>query len=312
MDPVIETTEAVETTPPVATTPTGDIDTPENPETIETKPTGEKKVVLPKSIKPPVKPSGRFQGRISELVGQRDRASEEAHQLRQENARLKGPKGTTEVATVEAKNGELKPEDFASYGEYVTALANKVWEDRDAAAQSKKANESYQAYRQEKQTEFNTHAEPIAAEYEGFWEAIADPNLPITEAMADAVMELGELGPLTMLFLASHKNEAGRIARLNPRSATIAIGRIAAQLDIDIKSGTDQQGGATLPESGVEIGGAGTVTLPKPTPVPVPRGSTPAAAVSGAPSDKDDVQTWLKKETERLRKAHPQGRFYGA
>jgi hypothetical protein len=247
----------------------------------------------------------------------------ENEQLRQENMKLKGGTKTTPgvAATPATATGgggtELKPEDFESYGEYITALANKVWEDRSAAEKNKAAGDRYELYRAEKHTEFSNHAAPLAAEYEGFWDAISDPNLPCTEVMADAVMELGPIAPLTMLYLASHQDEAAKISRMNPRAATIAIGRIAAQLDIDIKADgkvAGQQGEAPLsgPTGAEATGGAVPATLPKPTPVPVPRGSTPAAAMTAAPSDKDDVTTWTRKETERLRRIHPHGRFYGA
>ena len=178
-----------------------------------------------------------------------------------------------------------------------------------ASEETRQSKAAYETHKQERMASFNEHAAPLAQQYgEGFWDTITDPALPITEAMADAVMELDQLGPYTMLYLAAHKDEAKRIASLNPRAATIAIGRLAAQLDQEIKEGG---GSAPAIEPGqpqnIMAAPGGPV---RPTLVPVPRGSSPD--ISTAPNDKDTVDEWLRKETERLRRINPNARFYGA
>lgn len=265
-------------------------------------------VQLPKSIKPPTK-SGRFQERISDLVNQRDLSKREAEQLREEVSRLRGVSKPGGGETKEKTDGVLNPEDYPTYGEYVKAVTEETIRKREEAAQSKQAQTKYEEHKAERMTTFNEHAAPLAQQYgEGFWDTITDPSLPITEAMADAVMELDELGPFTMLYLAAHRDEASKIAKMNPRAATMAIGRLAAQIDYEIKQGGEA--GTT------DVGSVGTATpvqptAPRPSPVPVPRGSSPGAN-NNLPNDKDSVDEWLRKETDRLRRINPNARFYGA
>lgn len=299
----------------------------------EKKPEG-KVVKLPSSITPPSKPTGRFQARISDLVAQRDTVERENAQLRERLSRMgaiprteqPAPGSKTPTPAPQAGTGDtLNPEDFATYGEYVKALVESTLKGREESEKSAKAKAAFEEHRASRLASFNEQAAPLAAEYgEGFWDAITDPNLPISEAMADAVLELDELAPYTMLWLSAHKKEAAKMAQLNPRAATLAIGRLAAQLDYEIKNG----GGNTSIEEaangeGVQVNSstptgqqpqqipAQQPVVPKPTPVPSIRGSAPSTLEDG-PSDKDTVEEWLAKETIRMRKKDPNAKFYGA
>lgn len=273
-------------------------------------------VKLPASIKPPTK-TGRFQERISDLVGQRDMSKREVEQLRAELAQLKNAKPQAAAPgtplSQPSTDGELNPEDFPTYGEYVKAVTKQVMEQREEAGKSEKARAEYETHKKEMMTSFNKHAAPLVQQYgDAFWDTITDPSLSITESMADAVMELDQLAPYTMLYLAANPEEAKRIAQLNPRAATIAIGRLAAQLDQEIK----QDGGAETPDMNGMPAPAQTApamtppSVQRPSLVPVPRGSSPN--LNNLPGDKDTVDEWLRKETDRLRRINPNARFYGA
>ena len=281
-------------------------ETKEEPVKAETK---EPTVKLPPSIKPPVK-TGRFQERISDLVSQRDLSKREADQLRDQLSRMQGMTKPGDPAKATPVDGALNPEDFQTYAEYVRALTEQTMDLREKASQSKQSERAYEEHRKERSDAFNDHAAPLAQQYgDGFWDAITDPSLKISEAMADAVMELDNLGPYTMLYLAAHRDEASKISKMNPRAATVAIGRLAAQLDYEIKGG-GQAGTADASSVGAET----QTTQPqviRPTPVPTPRGSSPSLNAT-APNDKDSVDEWLRKETDRLRRINPNARFYGA
>jgi hypothetical protein len=269
----------------------------------------ESTVKLPASVKVPVK-TGRFQERISDLVSQRDLNKREADQLRDQLARLQsGTKTSESIPQPSNSDGGLNPEDFKTYGDYIAAMVKSTMEQREASQKSQQAKTDYETHKQERMATFNEHAAPLAQQYgEGFWDTITDPSLPITEAMADAVMELDQLGPYTMLYLAAHKDESARIAKLNPRAATIAIGRLAAQLDQELKQGTAPTGETgQVTEEPVQNNQMGAV---RPTAVPTPRGSSPS--LNNTPNDKDSVDEWLRKETDRLRRINPNARFYGA
>jgi hypothetical protein len=314
---------------PVDSTPTPPVDVVD-----KTKPAGgdgqpvKPTVKLPASIKPPAKPTGRFQGRISELVGQRDAAARERDMLKAENAKMRGvvkPGDTTggDGTKSTAKTGDepLNPEDYATYGEYVAAQVEYTLNKKLEAQKSETANAAYESHKAERKAAFDEQAQPLSEEYgDGFWEAITDPTLAVSEAMVDAIMELDNLGPYIMLYLAAHRDEALKVAKMNPRAATVAIGKLWAKLDMEINKGEDGSGAAATGggDNAGAGGGAGQSqasqpiqAAPKPSPVPTPRGSS-APAGDAAPKDTDSVDEWLKKETDRLRRQNPNGRFYGA
>lgn len=259
--------------------------------------------VLPKSITPPVK-TGKFQERLSDLVKQRDSFKQENEQLRMQISQVK-PADSAPRAAAGKDPDQLNPEDFPTYADYVTALVAKTMAQKEESFKTQRAQQDYERYQAERHAIFNRQAAPLAQEYgEGFWDAISDPSLNVTEAMADAVLELDDLGPYTMLYLAAHRDEATRIARMNPRAQMIAIGRLASQLDYEIKQGAGD--GQAAPPSN----GAPTTARTQPSIVNAPRGAVPS--ISTDPGDKDSVDEWLRKETDRLRRINPNARFYGA
>jgi|CXWL01.1.fsa_nt_gi regulator of replication initiation timing len=317
------TTEtASETAPETASSVPSESATSEGRDTSAAKTETPKATVkLPDSLKPPQK-TGRFQQRISDLVQSRKTIEEENRKLKEQLSRFESVSrpGTTEAKPKAADpKAALSPDDFDTYGEYIQAVVDRTYEAKHEAEQSKRSEQTYEAYRKEKQTEFETHCQPLAEAYgEGFWDAITDPTLPVTEPMADAIMELGDMAPYVMLWLAANRDKAADLAKQNPRQTTIGIGRLAARLSAELEHG---QGAAPpAPEPAPETTSqtfpftrsASAPAAPRPTPVPTPRGSTPANTLETAPSDKDDIQTWLQKETNRIRRTNPNARFYGA
>lgn len=181
-------------------------------------------------------------------------------------------------------------DEFEKYQDYVDALVDYKVSQREKAQQQKSTEEGYRQYQQEKRQEFETHAAEIVQQVPEFWDAVTDPTLPVTDAMAEAVMELGQMAPYTMLWLASNRQEALRMAKLPPRAATVAIGKLAVQLEREW-SDTGESGSQPV-ESTPKF---------QPKPVPQIRGGSPGNIDQG-PSDKDDTRTWMVKEAERQRK----------
>jgi hypothetical protein len=216
-------------------------------------------------------PKGRFQERISELVAQRNAIEKENAILRAKLAELSTP--------------SKSPTEANSYDEYIKSLVDqqvaKAIEERTATAlQQQRA-----AYRQERLTRFQQEAEKVAqAHGAGFWDMITDPTLPISESVADAVFELDANGPLVMLYLSTHRDEAARISALPPARASVEIGKLASKLELEKSSPT------------------------KNLQVQIPRGGV---SRDSQPSDEDDVETWLRKESARIRSMYPNARFYG-
>lgn len=277
------------------------------------------KTALPASVKAPVKGDGtsRFNERISTLVQQRKESNERAERAEAELTRMRtGAKpntdGSTNAAASKPGDGELNPDNFDTYPEYIKALTEATIAKAAASKESADSKAAYERYTGERKTSFNEQAAPFAAEYgDGFWEAISDPNLPVSEIMYHAVLELSDgLGPLTMLYLAGNKQEAAKIAAMNPMAATVQIGRIAARLDHEMKSGSSA-GPETVPQNpNLSVASPQAPTRPVPKVIPDMRGGT-VTDVSSDPSDKDDMATWVAKEAARMRgKYGPNAKFY--
>jgi hypothetical protein len=74
---------------------------------------------------------------------------------------------------------------------------------------------------------YQARAEITARKYPDFAEVAGNPSLPITPAMAEAIMD-SDHGPEVAYHLGKNPNEAARIARLNPVSQARELGRIEA------------------------------------------------------------------------------------
>lgn len=262
---------------------------------------GEKKPLkVPENLKPKSHGDGKepawVQGRLSHYAQQ-------LKETREELARLKSGDGVsrgTQPKPSNAPDGAPNPDDYTLYQDYIDAFIDYKVTQREQAAQRQQSEASTQQYREQKRAEFNQHATSIVEQVPQFWDVVSDPSLPVSEAMAESVMELGELAPYTMLWLASNRQEALRISRLQPHAASVEIGRLAVQLERELTGG----GGNPEPAEPAQ---------PQFTPKPVPqiRGNAPGNIDQG-PSEKDDTATWMRKEAERQRRkfGNPNLRVY--
>jgi len=263
----------------------------------------EAKIIEKGNLKISVKPRSRFTERISELVQQRNAANDRAAAM---ESRMRGQEQpATTQSNGAAPDGAITPDQFETYGQYVEALVSKTIGDSIKKQQGINGEAAFERDRAEKREAFDGHAAPLIAQHgDAFMEAITDPNLPVSESMVDAVMELEELAPYVMLWLAANPQESLKMAKMNPRAATVAIGRLAARLDYEIKGGGGPAGADTPTTAAAPV-------VPRPSVVPTPRGGSPAN-VDGTPSDKDGIEDWMRKESVRLRgKYGPGFRAYG-
>lgn len=283
-----ETTTDTQDTTSQSTPQAGDVESATTPK--EPTKNGKPPLKVPENLKPKANDQERFKGRISELVHSRKALEEEARQLRNELALLKGGKQESQPTRTNT-DSPPNPDEFDKYQDYVDALVDYKVSQREKTQRQQQSEESYRQYQHEKRQEFEQHAAEIVSQVPEFWDAVTDPSLPVTDAMAEAVMELGPLAPYTMLWLASNRQEAMKMSKLPPRAATIAIGKLAVQLERDLSdAGTDHS-----------TSSAPAAPQFQPKPVPQIRGGSPGNLNDG-PSDKDDARTWMIKEAERQRK----------
>ena len=113
-------------------------------------------------------------------------------------------------------------EYFDSPEDYAEALAERKAEEllarRDAARQQNAVLEQYQ-----------TKEEEARDRYDDFEQVAYNPNLPVTDVMAQTI-QASDIGPDVIYYLGSNPKEAQRIAQLQPYMQAKEIGKIEAKL----------------------------------------------------------------------------------
>ena len=162
-----------------------------------------------------------------------DRLTQEKYRLRAELEMLRRgqqPQQQPEQRQVE-QQAAPKLEQYQSIEEYLDALADfkaaqkadKVFKEREAAERQVR-QQSEQAKLHEG---FTKQTEDARAVYDDFDEVVDNPDLPISQAMAEAIMR-SKNGADVAYYLGKNPDEAFRLASLDPFSAAVEIGRIAA------------------------------------------------------------------------------------
>lgn len=117
---------------------------------------------------------------------------------------------------------DITPDQFDTYDAYAEALAERKAEEllaqREAARQQAEMLEAY-----------HDREETARDKYDDFDQVAYNPNLPVTEYMAQSI-QASDVGPDVLYWLGSNPKEAGRIARLNPILQAKEIGKIEASL----------------------------------------------------------------------------------
>ena len=117
---------------------------------------------------------------------------------------------------------DLYPEQFSSYEDYAEALAERKAEEllarREAARQQAELLNSY-----------HDREEQARDKYDDFDQVAYNPNLPVTEVMAQSI-QASDIGPDVLYYLGSNPKEADRIARLSPILQAKEIGKIEAAM----------------------------------------------------------------------------------
>ena len=118
---------------------------------------------------------------------------------------------------------ELPPADqFETPEAYAEALAEKraqeLLQQREAAKRQAEIMEAY-----------HDKEEEVRGKYDDFDQVAYNPQLPITDVMAETI-RASEIGPELAYHLGSNPKEAERIARLSPFLQAKEIGRIEAKL----------------------------------------------------------------------------------
>lgn len=128
-----------------------------------------------------------------------------------------------EMQARQAVPKELPPADqFSTPEAYAEALAVRKAEELVAAREHQKAQAAIADAYHEREEDARTR-------YEDFESVAYNPNVRITEAMADTI-RASDIGPDLAYWLGSNPKEADRISRLSPLAQAKEIGKIEVKL----------------------------------------------------------------------------------
>jgi hypothetical protein len=176
-------------------------------ETVENTP-----VVADESNEQPVEEKKYSQAEIDAMIGKR--LAREQRKWEREQAQRTAEK---QVVPTELPS----PDQFQSptdYAEFIRAEADKLVQQREAAKQQSQVLESYQE-----------REEQARDKYDDFEQVAYNPNLPITNVMAETIQH-SDIGPDLAYYLGSNPKDAERISRLSPYMQAKEIGKIEAKL----------------------------------------------------------------------------------
>lgn len=176
-------------------------------ETVENTP-----VVADESKEQPVEEKKYSQAEIDAMIGKR--LAREQRKWEREQAQRSAEK---QVVPTDLPS----PDQFQSptdYAEFIRAEADKLVQQREAAKQQSQVLESYQE-----------REEQARDKYDDFEQVAYNPNLPITNVMAETIQH-SEIGPELAYYLGSNPKDADRISRLSPYMQAKEIGKIEAKL----------------------------------------------------------------------------------
>lgn len=127
-------------------------------------------------------------------------------------------------------DGKPTPDKFQSYDEYTEALTD--WKVRQAldgvGARARQAQEETEARQQA--AKVVEALRPAVEKYEDFEEVALRDDLPVTQVMGEAILDLGTVGHDVLYFLGQHPKEASRIAGLTSPQQVRELDKIAATL----------------------------------------------------------------------------------
>lgn len=178
----------------------------------------------PKKLSKTAKKNARIRQKIETLEEIARHESNEADRLRAENARLRGDIGPAP-----------KESEYADERSYTAAL-NAYEADKRVTARTQQnteaaARDAQQRATVSKQNLFRERALALVDRYPDIEARVFnDATVPITTTMAEVIQD-SERGPEVAYFLASNREEAGRISRMQPFAQAKEIGRIEATLD---------------------------------------------------------------------------------
>jgi hypothetical protein len=155
------------------------------------------------------------------------------------------------MTEAQPSNDALSVDQFESPDAYAEARAEQIASQRLAEReQNRVQNEIVEAY--------HDREEDARTKYDDFEQVAYNPNVRITDVMAETIQS-SDIGPDLAYYLGSNPKEAERISRLSPLMQAKEIGRIEAKVASEPPK-TKRTTQAPAPIAPVKAGGANTAT----------------------------------------------------
>jgi hypothetical protein len=192
--------------PELAEVPAPELDATAAPEPVVTE--------TPETSAEPETPKTFSQEELDAIVGKR--LAREQRKWEREQAQRFSEQQARQQPT------DLRPEQFGSYDDYAEALAERKAEDLLARREAERQQQSMLE-------QYHDREEATRDKYDDFDQVAYNPNLPVTEYMAQSI-QASDVGPDVLYWLGTNPKEADRIARLSPLLQAKEIGKIEVTL----------------------------------------------------------------------------------
>lgn len=137
------------------------------------------------------------------------------------------PKVETEVKP--ASEGKPSIDQYETYDQYVEALADWKFEQREKARQAEETKRKAEDEQKARTATWQDRVAEFTKQHDDFDEVLESIKVPITPAVLQTVMD-SENGPALAYWLAQHVDDLKRISGLNELAAAREIGKIEASL----------------------------------------------------------------------------------
>jgi hypothetical protein len=220
------------------------------------------------------------QKRIDELTRLR-REAERDREFWREQAMKKEPEKPEEVIEEPVKTLADFDYDEGAYQQHLFAKARA-----EAVNEAKRVLKEEQNHEitNRKLSTFRSKEAEFSKGVDDYVEAVTDPNLSISQTMADVATEMDN-GPEVLYYLAKNPSLADEISRLSPLSAARELGRIEAK--ILNKPSAEKVSKAPAPPPKIAAAEASTKVDP-----------------TKGDSDKLSTEDWMKQRNKQLRNKH--------
>lgn len=198
-----------------------------------------------------------FQERIDRLTKYRRDAEREADSIRRQWEQTQAELEELRQQQTKQKSQEAPQKGLADF-DYDEAKFTAYLREEAASMARETAREEAKRIAQEqrqqeqlaaKRAKFDQAADKFATEQADFYEVTQDRNLPITQEMAEVIMD-SDIGPNVAYYLAKHPDEAYQIASSHPAMQGRQIAHIETKLQAQISKQAKKASSAPPPPKG--------------------------------------------------------------